>query len=598
MKKQIIINVKDITAGNRKEKFNNVSKCLYGLPFDRVAIDNTKRLKSITIKINDCSNEKIEKALRTLAFSIDVPFKSPKGEVFLYKSQEDLTNKWSSFFSDAVRDVYSYIVDYFELPELRTMSKSVLKYKGKILYYPDRGEPIKQKEWDSFVSNLEKFINGKTDNAGKKIILNANTLGAILNRMLKYNTFNDVKNIKLEELKYHNKTFDWISDSSKNMKSVFGESLSRNDYARIEIVQQSTAQKITKVSNSMKSDIQQIFIDGIRAKKSKSQVSQALFDKMVGYNRDYQRIADTEIQNAVNTAFVREEAYKAGDKKIYFQRIEIVDDNTCAFCKKTNGKIVAWSDVPLSTDKIKDQYTDVAIWDGKEWSGKKNEISIGVFHPYCRGSWVRWDNDGSKKIDALIADIDNNGKHWNASIALAKKEFNDKGIENPNDSTKGYTDRIQEIYQKKIVNKSLTYSGFPLQGRKVFAGLNISIENKKGSTRRGVDENGKKWATKMNYDYGYIRGSIGVDGDHVDCYLGGNENAEYVYIVHQNNPYTGKYDEDKCMIGFDSIQDAKDAFLSQYDNKDFLGDVSIVPISIFKEKVVEKKYHGKKLKIS
>lgn len=145
------------------------------------------------------------------------------------------------------------------------------------------------------------------------------------------------------------------------------------------------------------------------------------------------------------------------------------------------------------------------------------------------------------------------------------------------------------------IQKSLTWSGHKLQGRTVFNGLNISIENRKGSVRRGIDSDGHKWAVKMNYDYGYIRGTEGVDGDHIDCYLGDNENAEFVYIVHQNNPKTHEYDEDKCMLGFDSLAAAKAAYLSQYDRPGFLGKIDIMPFGKFKDYVLSKQHRGKRI---
>src|SRR5712675_2337109 len=80
-------------------------------------------------------------------------------------------------------------------------------------------------------------------------------------------------------------------------------------------------------------------------------------------------------------------------------------------------------------------------------------------------------------------------------------------------------------------------------------GLSISIENRKGSIRKGVDKNGKAWKVKMTWPYGYIRNSMGVDGDHVDCFIGPNENAKQVYIIHRQDPDTKKYDEDKCLLG-------------------------------------------------
>lgn len=145
------------------------------------------------------------------------------------------------------------------------------------------------------------------------------------------------------------------------------------------------------------------------------------------------------------------------------------------------------------------------------------------------------------------------------------------------------------------MQKSLTWSGWKLQDRITFNGLHISIENKKGSVRRGVDKDGNKWSVRMNFDYGYIRGTEGVDGDHVDCYIGNNEDAKNVYIVHQNDPVTHKYDEDKCMLGFDTLEAARKAYLSQYDRPGFLGKIDTIPFEDFKEKVLLKKNHGKRL---
>lgn len=148
---------------------------------------------------------------------------------------------------------------------------------------------------------------------------------------------------------------------------------------------------------------------------------------------------------------------------------------------------------------------------------------------------------------------------------------------------------------KKNLEKSLTWSGHKLQDRTSWNGLKISIENKKGSVRRGVDKDGHQWATKMHFDYGYIRGSEGTDGDHVDCYLGDNMDAKKVYIVHQNDPVTHKYDEDKCMLGFDTLEDAKKAYLMQYDRPEFLGKIDTMDFDEFKEFILLKRNHGKKI---
>ena len=624
--RNIEIKINDITEGNRIAKFAQLEKCLAGGVPEYIPADNTTPLPCVNIRMKDFSNERIEKALRTMAMSFDIPLKSAKGEVFLYKAQEDLTDKWCVFFSELVRNTYDFITDYCDLPKKTVMSKSVLTHKGKILYYPETGESIKQADWDKFVKNLEKFLNRNIKDAEKKIILQSNSLGKILDRMPKYNTLEAVKELQLEKLQYHGKSFDWISESVKNMKNTFGDSFTRGEQARIEMLTQSAAIKVTNVTDKMCGDIKQILIDGVKGHKSKSQVSQALFDKMVGDNRDYQRLADTEIQNAVNNSFLREEVQNTPDgQKTYFQRIEVIDGNTCKYCKQMNGKIAVWSDKPLKDEKADDGIADFVIWEGKEWNGSAHSFTTGVFHPYCRGTWVRYDTDiDNARIDALVAEQSGRAKKWNDAVKQAKEEYKKNSIENPDDTTSGFTDRINELYHNSIqksfgktkdgyiynldnptekfyfdlkneLDKSLTYSGHKLQGRTTFAGLKISIENRKGSIRRGVDSDGHKWAIKMNYDYGYIRETEGVDGDHVDCYLGGNENARNVYIIHQKIPGTNTYDEDKCMLGFNTIEEAKRAYFSQYDKSGFFGGVDTVPIEVFKENVRLKKWRGKKL---
>lgn len=93
------------------------------------------------------------------------------------------------------------------------------------------------------------------------------------------------------------------------------------------------------------------------------------------------------------------------------------------------------------------------------------------------------------------------------------------------------------------------------------AGLDVSIENAKGSTRSGKDANGREWSVKMPADYGYIKGTKGVDGDHVDVYLGPKANSYswqtngQVYVVNQQN-LDGTFDEHKVLFGFDSSADA------------------------------------------
>lgn len=126
-----------------------------------------------------------------------------------------------------------------------------------------------------------------------------------------------------------------------------------------------------------------------------------------------------------------------------------------------------------------------------------------------------------------------------------------------------------------------------LQGRCMIQGMSIAIENKTGSYRHWYDPHNKtKGKTKMLHDYGYIQKTMGMDGDKVDVYIGPNPKATSVYVVHQMKaPNFKEFDEDKCMIGFDSVKEAGEGYLKHYNSKKFLGSITEMPIDKFKSKV-------------
>ena len=106
------------------------------------------------------------------------------------------------------------------------------------------------------------------------------------------------------------------------------------------------------------------------------------------------------------------------------------------------------------------------------------------------------------------------------------------------------------------------------KGHIIINGFEITIENPKGSYRRGVDSNGKEWKTKMHNDYGYFLNSMGYDGDHIDVFLGNDFESKKIFVVDQK--INGKFDESKVMLGFKTSNEAKKAYLSNYE-KDWKG---------------------------
>lgn len=121
-------------------------------------------------------------------------------------------------------------------------------------------------------------------------------------------------------------------------------------------------------------------------------------------------------------------------------------------------------------------------------------------------------------------------------------------------------------------------SGNYKKGHIKFGGYDYTIENPKGSIRSGKDANGKEWKVTMHDTYGYIRGKFGKDGDHLDMFI--NDKADLdnwngdVFVVDQVNP-DGSFDEHKVMYGYDSMDDAKNAYLANYsDGWQGLGNIT------------------------
>ena len=113
-------------------------------------------------------------------------------------------------------------------------------------------------------------------------------------------------------------------------------------------------------------------------------------------------------------------------------------------------------------------------------------------------------------------------------------------------------------------------------------GLNITIEQPKGSIRRGTDANGKQWESQMHNTYGYIRGTESADGDHIDIFLSDNPTEGKVFVVDQVNK-DGSFDEHKVMYGFSDMESARQAYLSNYEEGwQGLGNITEVSKEDFK----------------
>ncbi len=121
-----------------------------------------------------------------------------------------------------------------------------------------------------------------------------------------------------------------------------------------------------------------------------------LFDQFDLLNRDWRRIAVTEVGRNANEGFIA--SVPLGSK---VKRLEVYE-SACAFCKKIHGMVFT----VVSPDK-KDKNGWTEVWSGKSNVGRSasprkrvgNELvdrmpeelwwpAAGVIHPSCRGRWL------------------------------------------------------------------------------------------------------------------------------------------------------------------------------------------------------------------
>ena len=160
-----------------------------------------------------------------------------------------------------------------------------------------------------------------------------------------------------------------------------------------------------------------------------------------------------------------------------------------------------------------------------------------------------------------------------------------------NETPLDYAERIVEA--KRLHDEELKVDTTPSEAQKEAGnykkghikinGFDVTIEQPAGSVRSGKDASGKEWSQVMNNTYGYIRGTKGVDGDHIDVFLGPDMNSDMVYVVDQVNT-DGSFDEHKVMMGFSSLEDARSAYLSNYEEGwQGLGNITGVALDEFKK---------------
>lgn len=376
---QVRLTVSEITEENRKEKFT-------------LAVESLAKAMKMPLTVK--------------------PKERERGEQFVYRAQRELVERMGTALGEALDEVYETLCAALELPRVTTFSKAMkdegyepLRYRGRVVYNPETGRPIHRQQFESIIKAIEKFLNKRLDAAGRKIVLDSAALGRILGRKLRDLPASEVRKLGLDECTHKGKPAEWIADHMKWLDDTHGglkaeEKKRMFEHYRgierfVDLAEQSMGNRISKLEEAVKYEIRDSIIHGTMERKGRREVAQDLFNRFGALNRDWSRIAETEIVETSNNAFLKEVASSAQvGEKVYFRRVEMRDQFVCKYCEKIRGKVALWSEVPLADDMIAaDPHAEAAIWEGKSNMGRKASdywMPSGTVHPYCRGSWERW----------------------------------------------------------------------------------------------------------------------------------------------------------------------------------------------------------------
>lgn len=157
------------------------------------------------------------------------------------------------------------------------------------------------------------------------------------------------------------------------------------------------AENVKQWSIGSRFQLRQHLVRAVMQQTSADKLARELFDRFGQLNRDWRRLAITEINESATQGFVA--GQPLGTR---LQRYEAID--ACTFCKSIDGNIVTVVD---PTKEPKDG--DTEVWVGKTNVGRARSarkrtstgklvmrtadelwwIAAGVQHPHCRGGWEK-----------------------------------------------------------------------------------------------------------------------------------------------------------------------------------------------------------------
>ena len=291
--------------------------------------------------------------------------------------------------------------------------------------------------------------------------------------------------------------------------------------------------------NQLKDVIRTETAEAIARRESVQKLASNLGHATQDWARDWRRIANTEVQQAMQTGLA--DRYRE-DHGTDVRVAKVPMPDACEHCKRlflgSDGKPYIW------------RLTDLQAFGTNVGRKTRDWVpTVGTVHPHCQCQLIRIPKGFGFDAAGRLVPGGRLGVEADADDFMRSLQLED------------------EFHKSLSSNDLVNFQGIP-----------VHIENRAGELRHWESATGERGTTHMLCAYGEVVGTDGADGDGIDVYVGPDPKANTVYVVHQQNPETGVYDEEKAMLGFPSEEFALQVYRAHFNKPGF--DVAVSPMGV------------------
>ena len=353
--------------------------------------------------------------------------KLSKYEESPWKAVNQLSDKYERYAHEITKLTLNGVIHILGGTLKKAHEDAPLIFKGRIMYNPKDGKPIKAKDWKKLEEVVAKYLNIEKRVLQEGMTSDSYFLGTLINR-LESETARRNQDLK----KYNLENPNW---------SAYGYTDFDRDIIRMS--EQNAGIYLQGVNDRMRSKIQSILIEGTKSKKAGYKVFQDLWDSEVDLNRDWDRVIRTETAYSTNNGLLISQLRTSEEEHIFMKGISAPD--ACPHCLRLISEkvVVLLEGFPEGgSDKItidKKEYS--VIWPGKSNYGRKSADywTCAPLHPYCRCSWNEW----FVEIEEAEIKISDRSRKWGEAM----EEVKARGIEEEDDR---FMIEVDKLFRQKL----------------------------------------------------------------------------------------------------------------------------------------------------